>query len=122
MTHDAFHVTSVDPARTYVDECVRDALEAACVAASEVRYINAHGPGTRQCDAAEAGVLDELFDGKPEIYSVKPLAGHCQGAAAAVEVAATALGYEHGVIPGAADRRAGPCPAARRRHTAWQPG
>jgi 3-oxoacyl-[acyl-carrier-protein] synthase II len=99
MTHDAFHVTSVDPARTHVDECVRDALEAACVDPSEVRYINAHGPGTQQCDAAEAGILDELFDGKPEIFSVKPLAGHCQGAAAAVEVAATALGYEHGVIP-----------------------
>jgi 3-oxoacyl-[acyl-carrier-protein] synthase II len=78
---------------------VRDALEAACVDPSEVRYINAHGPGTQQCDAAEAGILDELFDGKPEIFSVKPLAGHCQGAAAAVEVAATALGYEHGVIP-----------------------
>jgi 3-oxoacyl-[acyl-carrier-protein] synthase II len=99
MTHDAFHVTSVDPARTHVDACVRDALEAACVDPSEVRYINAHGPGTQQCDAAEAGILDELFDGKPEIFSVKPLAGHCQGAAAAVEVAATALGYEHGVIP-----------------------
>jgi 3-oxoacyl-[acyl-carrier-protein] synthase II len=99
MTHDAFHVTSVDPARTYVDECVRDALDAACVEPSAVRYINAHGPGTQQCDAAEAGILDELFDGKPQIYSVKPLAGHCQGAAAAVEVAATALGYEHRVIP-----------------------
>jgi 3-oxoacyl-[acyl-carrier-protein] synthase II len=99
MTHDAFHVTSVDPARTYVDECVRDALEAARVDPSEVRYINAHGPGTRQCDAAEAGILDEMFGGRPQIFSVKPLAGHCQGAAAAVEVAATALGYAHGVIP-----------------------
>lgn len=99
MTHDAFHVTSVDPARTQVDECVREALRAADVRPEDVRYINAHGPGTRQCDTAEAGVLDEIFDGRPEIFSVKPLAGHCQGAAAAVEVAATALGYEHGVIP-----------------------
>ena len=32
------------------------------------------------------------------MYSIKPLAGHCQAAAAAVEVAAAALGYEHGVI------------------------
>jgi 3-oxoacyl-[acyl-carrier-protein] synthase II len=99
MTHDAFHVTSVDPGRTYVDECVRDALAAARVTPSEVRYVNAHGPGTRQCDAAEAGVVDEIFGGHPQLYSVKPLAGHCQGAAAAVEVAAAALGYEHGVIP-----------------------
>jgi 3-oxoacyl-[acyl-carrier-protein] synthase II len=99
MTHDAHHVTSVDPARTHVDACVRDALAAARVEPSAVRYLNAHGPGTQQCDAAEAGVLDELFGGAPQLYSVKPLAGHCQGAAAAVEVAAAALGYEHGVIP-----------------------
>lgn len=99
MTHDAFHATSVDPARTQVDECVREALRAADVRPEDVRYINAHGPGTRQCDTAEAGVLDEIFGGRPEIFSVKPLTGHCQGAAAAVEVAATALGYEHGVIP-----------------------
>ncbi len=99
MTHDAHHVTSVDPARTHVDACVRDALDAAGVEPAEVRYLNAHGPGTQQCDAAEAGVLDDLFGGAPQLYSVKPLAGHCQGAAAAVEVAAAALGYEHGVIP-----------------------
>ena len=99
MTHDAFHVTSVDPARTHVDECVMDALQAAGVDATDVRYINAHGPGTQQCDTAEAAILDEIFDGKPQIYSVKPLAGHCQGAAAAVELAAAAMGYEHGMIP-----------------------
>lgn len=99
MTHDAFHVTSVDPARTYVDECVMRALANAGVAADDVRYMNAHGPGTEQCDTAEAAVVDELLGGRPEIYSVKPLTGHCQGAAAAVEVAAAALGYQHGVVP-----------------------
>ena len=34
-----------------------------------------------------------------QVYSVKPLVGHCQGAASAVEVAAAALGYDDGVIP-----------------------
>ena len=97
MTHDAYHVTSVDPARTHVDECVQLALADAGVPATDVRYVNAHGPGTRQCDTAEAGVVDELLGGRPEIYSVKPLTGHCQGAAAAVEVAAAALGYEYGL-------------------------
>jgi 3-oxoacyl-[acyl-carrier-protein] synthase II len=99
MSHDAFHLTSVDPARTQVDECVRGALDAAGVTAADVRYMNAHGPGTAQCDAAEAGVLDEVLGGRPHIYSVKQMTGHCQGAAAAVEVAAAALGYDHGVVP-----------------------
>lgn len=99
MTHDGYHVTSVDPARTQVDECVRRALASAGVSAADVRYVNAHGPGTAQCDAAEAGIVDELLGGRPGLYSVKPLTGHCQGAAAAVEVAAAALGYQHGVVP-----------------------
>lgn len=99
MSHDGFHLTSVDPGRTHVDGCVRSALRNARVDGDQIRYLNAHGPGTQQCDTAEAGMVDEILCGATEIYSVKPLTGHCQGAAAAVEVAATALGYEHGVVP-----------------------
>ncbi|MUL75294.1 beta-ketoacyl synthase N-terminal-like domain-containing protein [Mycolicibacterium sp. CBMA 226] len=101
MTHDGYHVTSVDPARAHVDECVVAALENAHVHPEDIAFLNAHGPGTQQCDTAEAGVLDDLFDGRPGVYSVKPLTGHCQGAAAAVEIAAAALAYSHGVIPAA---------------------
>lgn len=99
MSHDAYHVTSVDPARVYVDQCVHDALAAAHVSPEDVGYLNAHGPGTAQCDAAESGIVDDLFAARPRIYSVKPLAGHCQGAAAAVEIAAAALGYDHNMVP-----------------------
>lgn len=99
MTHDAYHVTSVDPARVQVDDCVHRALTNAGVTPDDVRYVNAHGPGTQQCDTTEAGIVDNLLNRRPQLYSVKPLVGHCQGAAAAVEVAAAALGYEHGVIP-----------------------
>ncbi|WP_156690462.1 beta-ketoacyl synthase N-terminal-like domain-containing protein [Mycobacterium sp. Marseille-P9652] len=99
MSHDAYHVTSVDPTRVHVDRCVLDALAAAQVRPGEIGYLNAHGPGTAQCDAAESGLLDQLLAGRPHLYSVKPLAGHCQGAAAAVEIAAAALGYDHHVVP-----------------------
>lgn len=99
MTHDAHHLTSVDPARTYVDECVRNALSAANTSTDEITYLNAHGPGTQQCDTAEAGLVDEVLHGTPGIYSIKQLVGHCQGAAAAVELAAAALGYDHGTVP-----------------------
>jgi 3-oxoacyl-[acyl-carrier-protein] synthase II len=34
-----------------------------------------------------------------EVYSLKPLAGHCQAAAAAVEIAGAVLGYDAGLIP-----------------------
>jgi 3-oxoacyl-[acyl-carrier-protein] synthase II len=64
-----------------------------------VRYFNAHGPGTAQCDRAEAALLDQLFPAHTDVYSVKPLTGHCQGAASAIEVAVTALAYDRGVMP-----------------------
>jgi len=99
MTHDGYHVTSIDPDLAEVRRCFREALANAGVVPSQVRYLNAHGPGTRQCDTAEAAVLESMFPAPARVYSVKPLVGHCQGAASAVEVAAAALSYEHGVIP-----------------------
>ncbi len=100
MTHDAYHLTSVDPARTLhrPDVCV-SALSAASTSPDEIAYLNAHGPGTQQCDTAEAGLVDDVLHGTPRIYSIKQMVGHCQGAAAAVELAAAALGYAHGTVP-----------------------
>ena len=99
MSHDGHHVTSIDPGLSQVITCVEDALATTGVAAADVRYLNAHGPGTQQCDRAEAVVLDRLFPDHTNVYSVKPLTGHCQGAASAVEVAVTALGYDRAMVP-----------------------
>ncbi|GAA0503905.1 3-oxoacyl-[acyl-carrier-protein] synthase 2 [Saccharopolyspora subtropica] len=99
MSHDAHHVTSVDPGRAELTRCFAEALADAGVAASQVRYLNAHGPGTQQCDRAEAAVFDELLPADAALYSVKPLVGHCMGAASAVEVVAAVLGYDRGLIP-----------------------
>lgn len=99
MSHDAHHVTSIDPNLDHVMACFTDALANARTSAASVRYLNAHGPGTAQCDKAEATVLERLFPPDTGVYSVKPLAGHCQGATAAVEVAAAALGYDRAMIP-----------------------
>ena len=79
MTHDAHHLTSVDPALTHVVDCVHEALRHAGVAAEQIRCMNAHGPGTHQCDTAEITLLEQMFAARPQIYSVKPLTGHCQG-------------------------------------------
>lgn len=98
MSHDAFHVTSIDPKLTGVRSCVQQTLTMAGVDGGSIRYLNAHGPGTRQCDRAEATIAETLLP-NAEVFSVKPLAGHCQGAAGAVELAASLLGYERGEIP-----------------------
>ncbi|MFD0362300.1 beta-ketoacyl synthase N-terminal-like domain-containing protein [Nocardia sp. GCM10030253] len=101
MTNDAYHVVSVDPGHDQIFDCARRALADADVAPEDVRYFNAHGTGTEQCDVAERDLLARMFGDRPKVYAVKPLAGHCQGAAAAVEVAAAALGYERGIVPAA---------------------
>jgi 3-oxoacyl-[acyl-carrier-protein] synthase II len=99
MTHDAHHVTSIDPKLPAVLTCFRDAFRAADVDPRNVRYLNAHGPGTRQCDSAEAHVVESVIGPQAGVYSMKPLTGHCQGAASAVEIAAAALSQHHGVLP-----------------------
>jgi 3-oxoacyl-[acyl-carrier-protein] synthase II len=98
MSHDAFHVTSINPDLERVRACLADALDDSGVKGRDVRYLNAHGPGTAQCDAAESALLAETLTGA-DVYSLKPLAGHCQAAAAAVEIAGAVLGYDAGLIP-----------------------
>jgi 3-oxoacyl-[acyl-carrier-protein] synthase II len=98
MSHDGFHPTSLNPNHREIRRCYQQALSNAKVFPSEVAYMNAHGPGTAQCDAAEREMLDTLLT-EAEVYSIKPLVGHCQGAAAAVELAATCMAYETGIIP-----------------------
>ncbi|CCQ17459.1 Polyketide synthase [Rhodococcus sp. AW25M09] len=101
MTHDAFHATSIDPALTQVRACFEEALVDAGVTAAQVRYLNAHGPGTAQCDAAETAMLETVLDSHAQVYSVKPLTGHCQGAASAIETLSAVMGFEHGMVPAA---------------------
>lgn len=99
MTQDAYHVISIDAGLDQLRACYRQALTNAGVSASDIRYVNAHGPGTKQCDQAESTLLEEFFGPETGIYSVKPLVGHCQGAAAAVELAVAAMAYERGYVP-----------------------
>ncbi|OLF14033.1 3-oxoacyl-ACP synthase [Actinophytocola xinjiangensis] len=99
MSHDAHHVTSIDPELTHIMACVREALETTGTSAADVRFLNAHGPGTEQCDRAETAVLEQIFPDDTAVFSVKPLTGHCQSAASAIEVAVSALGYDRGLLP-----------------------
>ena len=99
MTMDAWSAVSIAPDLEQMFRCFNEALTTSGVDASEVAYINAHGPGTAQCDAAEARVLDDLFPEAHGIFSVKPLTGHCQGAASAVELLATIYAFQSGYIP-----------------------
>jgi 3-oxoacyl-[acyl-carrier-protein] synthase II len=99
MTMDGFHPTSINPDLVELFRCFRLAIDTAGVDPEEVAYLNAHGPGTAICDAAEIRILDELFPAAHGIFSVKPLVGHCQSGTAAVEILATIYAFQTGYIP-----------------------
>ena len=99
MTMDAFNLVAVAPDMSELERCYREALAVSGVDASEVAYMNAHGPGTAQCDAAEGIMLDRLFPEAAGIFSIKPLVGHCQAAGAAVEIMATIYAFQTGYVP-----------------------
>jgi len=121
MTMDAYSAVAMEPDLHEVIRCFREAMTVSGVDYSEVAYLNAHGPGTAQCDAAEARVLDELYPQAHGIFSVKPLTGHCQGAAAAVETLATIYAFTSGYIP-APPRVAPGHPRLINGHTPRLPG
>jgi 3-oxoacyl-[acyl-carrier-protein] synthase II len=99
MTMDGYNAVSLAPDLHEIFRCFHQAMANSGVDPSEVAYLNAHGPGTAQCDAAEARVLDELFPQARGIFSVKPLTGHCQSAASAVEILATLYAFQSGYVP-----------------------
>jgi 3-oxoacyl-[acyl-carrier-protein] synthase II len=99
MTMDASNLVGVAPDLEELFRCFRLAMDAAGVDFDDVAYLNAHGPGTGRGDSAEAKVLDELMPNAKGIFSVKPLVGHCQSAAAAVETLATIYSFQTGFIP-----------------------
>jgi 3-oxoacyl-[acyl-carrier-protein] synthase II len=106
MTHDGHHAVSIEPTHEQVKACVSTALRNAGVTGADISWLNAHGPGTAQCDAAEAAMAESVLGPQVRIFSTKPLVGHCQSAAGGVEVIASLLAYERGLLPA-------PMPVAR---------
>ena len=100
MSSDASHITqpSIEgPARA-----VRMALDEAGVNPEEVDYINAHGTATRLNDVTETQVIKAVFGEharRVAISSTKSMHGHTMGATGAIELAATVMALDRGVIP-----------------------
>lgn len=99
MSADAAHITQ--PSWEGAAKAMRAALHDACIPASEVKYINAHGTGTVANDVTETKAIHNVFGSAPKlaVSSTKSIHGHTLGAAGALEAAATALALTHGTLP-----------------------
>ncbi len=96
---DAHHMVHPRSDGSGARAAVAAALEDAGVSPREVDYVNAHGTGTQQNDAAEAAALDALLPEGTHLSSSKGMLGHTLGAAAAVEAAVVVLAAEAGFLP-----------------------
>ena len=98
----AFHMTGLKPDGTEMAEAVGQALNQGRIDPSEVGYVNAHGSGTKQNDRHETAAVHKSLGSAADrvaMSSIKSMIGHSLGAIGSIEVAATALAVQRGVLP-----------------------
>ncbi len=98
---DAFHVVAPSEDGDGAMRAMREALEDAHVATTDVDYINAHGTSTQLNDKSETLAIKKLFGEdayRVPISATKSMVGHSFGAAGAVESVAAVQTIVNGVI------------------------
>ncbi|MFZ4077307.1 MAG: beta-ketoacyl-[acyl-carrier-protein] synthase family protein [Legionellaceae bacterium] len=96
---DAYHVTA--PSSAGQVRAIHAALDDARLASGDVQYINAHGTGTLLNDLTETQTIKAVFEDRAydiPITAQKAMTGHAIGAAGAMEIIATVLSLNHGLL------------------------
>ncbi|MGA2151039.1 MAG: beta-ketoacyl-[acyl-carrier-protein] synthase family protein [Geobacteraceae bacterium] len=99
---EAHHMTAPEPTGQEAARVMRCALEAAGISPDQVGWVNAHGTGTPLNDVVESKAMRLVFGdgvGSVPLVSTKAMTGHCLGAAGAIEIVATVIALNAGVIP-----------------------
>ena len=100
---DAYHSTAPRPDGTTQSLAIKQALEEAGYKPGESLYINAHGTGTPMNDSGETKAIKiamgEEEARKAHISSTKSEMGHALGAAGGIELVATVMALNTGIIP-----------------------
>ncbi len=102
MTCDAYHMTAPDPEGKEAVRAMQMALGNAGVSPDSVNYINAHGTSTPLNDKTETMIIRKVFGEKASnipVSATKSMIGHLIGAAGSVELIATLLAMDRGIIP-----------------------
>lgn len=96
--NDAFHQTASSAGGEGAFRAMRECLQRAGIAPERVGYVNVHGTGTANNDAAEAAALLRLFgEAVPPFSSTKPYTGHTLAAAGGIEAVLSVLALARGV-------------------------
>jgi len=98
----AYHMTGLRVDGKEMAEAIRVALNEAQLSPEAIKYINAHGSGTKQNDKHETAAFKRSLGEhayRTPVSSIKSMIGHSLGAIGSLEVAASALAVATGVIP-----------------------
>ncbi|WP_037859036.1 beta-ketoacyl-[acyl-carrier-protein] synthase family protein [Streptomyces sp. NRRL S-340] len=98
----AYHMTGLRPDGKEMAEAIRVALDQARLDPTAIDYVNAHGSGTKQNDRHETAAFKKSLGAhayETPVSSIKSMIGHSLGAIGSLEIAASTLAIEHGVIP-----------------------
>ncbi len=102
-TCDAFHMTSPLDDGSGAAKAMLNAINEAGIDKNEIDYINAHGTSTHLNDVSETIAIKKVFGEeqakKINISSTKSMTGHLLGATGAIEVIASVLAMQHGLVP-----------------------
>ncbi len=101
-TGDAYHLTAPAPEGEGAQRAMMMALEMAGMSPKDVDYINAHGTSTALNDKNETAAIKAVFGDRAyemAISSTKSMTGHLLGAAGAIELVASTLVIQEGIIP-----------------------
>jgi 3-oxoacyl-[acyl-carrier-protein] synthase II len=102
LSNTAFHLTATSEDGTGEGLAVRRALQDARISAEQIDYVNAHGTATAHNDSTETRALTALFGARTSkvlVNSIKPMIGHCMGAAGIFEAICTMLAVYYGMVP-----------------------
>ena len=102
MTADAHHITAPHPEGFGARNVMKNALDDAGLAPSDIDYVNVHGTSTPLGDVAEVKAIQQVFGESAydlNISSTKSMTGHLLGAAGAIEAMACIMSIVDQVVP-----------------------
>ena len=97
---DAFHQTASSENGEGAYLAMKEAMEKAHLAPTDIQYINAHGTGTPNNDQSESVSIQRLFgDNLPLISSTKSFTGHTTSASGSIEAVICILAMQNHFVP-----------------------
>lgn len=96
---DAYHMSAPHPEGRGAAKAIKNALDSAGLAATDIDYINLHGTATPSNDAAEDEALTSVFGTDTPCSSTKGWTGHTLGAAGITEALICMLVLKNQFLP-----------------------